>query len=148
LLLLCTNEGLNLGFSNLNHLTRLLHSLPLSRCFSAGQIGKREGMDKLEKYKYPHTPHKPLAVWVKNSFCALIGRTLMLHRTRPVQCPIHLQRLLYVCIQTVTGHTLRLISTHRTHLVVQNPLWKLSGLSPDAPTSASGAASGRLCFLP
>jgi hypothetical protein len=57
LLLLCTNEGLNPGFSNLNHLTRLLHSLALLRCFFAGQIGKREGMDELEKYKYPHTSH-------------------------------------------------------------------------------------------
>ena len=49
----CTNEDLNLGFSNLNHLTRLLLSLALSRCFSAEQMGKRPPMDEWSKYLYP-----------------------------------------------------------------------------------------------
>jgi hypothetical protein len=39
---LCTNEVLNLGFSNHNHLTRLLHSIAHKRCFSAEQMSKRE----------------------------------------------------------------------------------------------------------
>ena len=49
----CTNEDLNLGFSNLNHLTRLLLSLALSRCFSAEQMGKRPPLDEWSKYLYP-----------------------------------------------------------------------------------------------
>ena len=50
---LFTNEVLNLGFSNLNHLTRLLLSLAVQRYFSAEQMGKRPPMDEWTKYLYP-----------------------------------------------------------------------------------------------
>ena len=53
LLLSIHNEVLNLGFSNLNHLTRLLLSIALQRCFSAKQMGKRPPMDEWSKYFYP-----------------------------------------------------------------------------------------------
>jgi hypothetical protein len=43
---LYTNEVLNLGFSNHNLLTRLLHSLAHERCFSAEQMSKRAQMDE------------------------------------------------------------------------------------------------------
>jgi hypothetical protein len=95
-------------------------------------------MDELEEYKYP--PHKPLAVSNKNRFCALTGRTLMLHRSGAVSGrPMATVRQQ---VQTVTGRTLRLISTHRTRPVVQKPLWNLTGLSQDARTCASSATSG------
>ena len=44
---------LNLGFSNLNHPTRLLLSLALHWCFSAEQMGKRPHMDEWNKYLNP-----------------------------------------------------------------------------------------------
>jgi hypothetical protein len=50
---LCTNEVLNLRLLNLNHPTRLLHSLALQRCFSAEQMSKRPPMDEWDKYLYP-----------------------------------------------------------------------------------------------
>jgi hypothetical protein len=50
---LCTNELLNLGLSNLNHPTRLLHSLALQRCFLAEKMSKRPPTDEWEKYFYP-----------------------------------------------------------------------------------------------
>jgi hypothetical protein len=37
---LCTNEVLNLGFSNHNLLTRLLNYLAHERCFSTEQMSK------------------------------------------------------------------------------------------------------------
>ena len=50
---LCTNEVINLGLSNLNHSTRLLHFLALQRCFSAEQMGKGPLMNEWDKYLYP-----------------------------------------------------------------------------------------------
>ena len=51
-ILLALMRTLIFGFSNLNHLTRLLLSLALSRCFSAKQIGKRPPLDEWSKYLY------------------------------------------------------------------------------------------------
>jgi hypothetical protein len=46
-------RSLIFGLSNLNHPTRLLHSLALQRCFSAEQMSKRPSMDEWDKYLYP-----------------------------------------------------------------------------------------------
>jgi hypothetical protein len=43
---LCTNNVLNLGFSNLNHPTRFLLSLALQSVSSAEQMGKRVELDE------------------------------------------------------------------------------------------------------
>jgi hypothetical protein len=43
---LCTNDVLNLGFSNLNHPTRLLLSLALQSVSSTEQLGKRVELDE------------------------------------------------------------------------------------------------------
>jgi hypothetical protein len=52
LLLLCTNQVLNLRFSNLNHLNRFLLSLAHQMCFLAEQIGKRAELDEQGMYLY------------------------------------------------------------------------------------------------
>ena len=58
--LLALMQTLIVGFSNLNHLTRLLLSLALSKCFSAEQMVKRPPMDEWSKYLYPLIQNKPL----------------------------------------------------------------------------------------
>ena len=79
---LCTNEVLNLGFSNLNHPTRLLHFLALQKCFLAEQMGKRAKLDKWEKYLY--SPLQNIPVGVQLSIFGVTGRLGQIDRTRLV----------------------------------------------------------------
>ena len=62
---LYTNEVLNLGLANLNHLTRLLLSLTLQSVSLAEQMGKRASMHEMEGYKYPQA--KELAITLQLS---------------------------------------------------------------------------------
>jgi hypothetical protein len=116
-----TNEVLNLGLSNLNHPTRLLHSLLLQMCFSAEQIRKKPPMDEWDKYLYP---------LIQN---ITVGCQLSKFRgnwTRRLGWPDALISSTRHCDRSSCWYwpdsILRLVNTHRMRLISRIPLWMLS----------------------
>ena len=82
---LSTNEAINEGLANLNHLTRLLIFLALTRVFSSETTGKRPSMDDMEVYLY--TPLTNIPVGVNLSRNPLTGRSCRGDRT--LRCNIN-----------------------------------------------------------
>jgi hypothetical protein len=125
---LCTNEVFNLGFSNHNLLTRLLHSLALKRCFSAEQISKRAQMDEWEKYLY--TPHTNPTFMCQLSI-------FRIDRTRRLLWPDASGQWLTAISSSNfwvwSDEPQSLICTDWTRLVADFPLWTLSILDRTRP---------------